>query len=120
MHTHSKTFSKLQPTELWLTYLLYGALLTAPIGIILSLYKTFQYRHLLDKGEREDERDLDTMLSHYEWLNQTALVTVLLAMMAIGTLYYFAGYLFALAALLWWVYRMGRGMVALLHFRAPS
>ncbi len=120
MHTHIATIHKIQAGELWLTYLLYALFITVPVGAFISVVKAIQYRRLLRRQpEGTDTSELALLISHYEWLNHTALVTLLLAMMTIGTAYYFVGYLFGVAALLWWVYRLGRGIVALLGDKAP-
>jgi uncharacterized membrane protein len=119
MYTYSDTLHKVQAGEVWLTYLLYALFFTAPIGILLSVGKAFQYHHLLKQENRPNAKDLEMLVTHYDWLNRTALVTLLLAMIAVGTAYYFVGYLFAVAALVWWVYRLGRGVVALMEYKAP-
>lgn len=118
MHTHGETFHKVQAGELWLTYLLYALLITAPVGILLSVIKSLQYRRLLKQGER-DSAEVELLLNHYTWLNRTALVTAVLVMTGVGTAYYFFGYLFGIAAVMWWLYRIGRGVVALIEYKAP-
>lgn len=118
MHAHSDTLHKVQTGEVWLTYLLYALFFTAPLGILLSIGKAIQYHHLLKQEQRADIKELELLVSHYDWLNRATLVTLLLVMMAVGTAYYFVGYLFAVAALVWWVYRLGRGVMALLEYKS--
>lgn len=119
MHTHSTTDHKVQAAELWLTYLLYAPIVTAPLGALLSIAKTIQYRRLLKLGQAPDIHEMELLASHYEWLNRTALVAVVLGMMALGTAYYFVGFIFAALALLWWCYRIGRGVMALYGYKSP-
>lgn len=119
MHTHSESIHKVQAGELWLTYLLYALFITAPVAALLSIVKAVQYRRLLKQEDRPDAKELQMLTDHYDWLNRTLLVTLLLGMMAVGTIYYLFGYLFAAAALVWWVYRIGRGVIALLDYKSP-
>lgn len=119
MYTHNDTMHKIQTGELWLTYLLYIFFFTAPVAVLLSVIKAVQYRYQLKQGDRPDTKELQQLVDHYDWLNRTALVTALLVMMALGTLYYFFGYFFAVAALVWWVYRIGHGVITLMDDQSP-
>lgn len=121
MYTHSETVHKVQTGELWLTYLLYALLVTAPIGILLSIAKSIQYHYQLkhEAQESPEIKELRLLIDHYDWLNRTALLALLLVMAALGTIYYFFGYIFAVAAVLWWIYRVGRGAVSLLDYQSP-
>lgn len=118
MHTHSARFHKIEAGEVWLAYLLYALFITAPAGALLSVAKGYHYRHLQKQTDSVEAEELERLASHCQWLNQTALVTLLLTMMAIGTAYYFFGYLFAVAAVVWWYYRIGRGAKSLYEHRA--
>ncbi len=119
MHTHNDTMHKIQTGELWLTYLLYIFFFTAPVAVLISVIKAVQYRYQLKQGDRPDAKELQQLVDHYDWLNRTVLVTALLVMMALGTLYYFFGYFFAVAALVWWVYRIGHGIITLMDDKSP-
>ena len=119
MYTQSETLHKVQAGELWLTYLLYTLFVTAPVGLLLSVIKAIQCRRLLKQANRPDVKELELLANHYEWLNRTAMVLLLLGMVAVGTAYYFVGYLFAIAAVVWWIYRLGRGVIALLDYKSP-
>ncbi len=119
MYTHDQAIHKVQTGELWLTYLLYALFFTIPVAVLLSLGKAIQYRYQLKQGDRPDAKELRMLTDHYEWLNHTALVALLLGMIAVGTAFYFVGYFFAVAAVVWWVYRIGRGIMALLDYKSP-
>ena len=119
MHTQSEVYLKIQVSELWLSYLLFIMFFTAPLGALLSAVKYIQYKQLTDDGDLDDyTRDL--MLSHYSWLLRTFAMTVILLMVAVGTLYFALGYIIAIAAFSWWVYRLGRGVVALIEHSAVT
>ena len=95
---------------LWLSYLLYLLFFTAPLGFAISFYKAHQFKEMMKNTTNVDE-DIKLLESHHEWLSQTFIFTVFMTMAALGTLFYFFGYLIALVAVVWWIYRLGRGIV---------
>jgi len=54
----------------------------------------------------------EVIASHYQWLIRTFIFVSAFVMMGIGTSYYGVGYIVALAAIVWWFFRVIKGMVA--------
>lgn len=97
-------------TLLWFSYILYILFFTAPIGFAISFYKAHKFKQLMKDNDNVSE-DIKLLETHHEWLSQTFIFTFFLAMAALGTIFYIAGYFIALAAIIWWIYRLGRGVV---------
>lgn len=117
MAIKSEVYLKTQLGELWVAYLLYFLFFTAPIGLLFNLFKIVQYRYLLANSEIDKEA-LELIASHHEWLIRTFVVTLILTMAAIGTLYFVIGYFIALATMAWWIFRLGRGVMFLIDNKA--
>jgi len=117
MSIKSEVYLKTQMGELWAAYLLYFLFFTAPIGLIFNLFKIMQYRYLIDHSDI-DKDALELIASHHEWLIRTFVITILMVMAAIGTLFFAFGYFIALATVAWWIYRLGRGVMFLIESKA--
>ena len=102
---------------LWLSYFLLILLITAPIGALISTMKSRQYKRLINQSGASDNAEYAFLESHHQWLVRTFIGAVIMAMMALGTLYYFFGYLIAIAAIAWWIYRLGNGIGRLITHR---
>ena len=100
--THERT----EATLLWLTYILYALFFTAPVGALLSGYMIWHYKN----ADSDLQHELAFYATHYQWLFRTFLMTIILSMMALGTIFYFFGYAIAAATVVWWIYRIARGM----------
>jgi uncharacterized membrane protein len=99
---------------LWIAYILYVLFFTAPAGFIISLIKTRGFKDVAEiRGIGQVEGNT-TLLSHHTWLARTFVVTAALSMMGLGTLYYGVGYVLFTFAAVWWIYRLARGVVALI------
>lgn len=96
---------------LWLTYLLHGLVVTAWIGALINHAKTEKTTRPANK---EHDPAMPMLLSHHQWLLRTAIGAAFLTMVSMGTLYSGMGYAVAIGTVLWWVYRMGRGILALM------
>lgn len=106
-----------ETSVLVLTYILYVLLITAPIGFFISFYKTMYFRNKEKRGHFLDE-EMKLASSHYEWLSQTFVLTLLMGMTAIGTAFYFIGYLVGVFAIGYWLIRLGRGVMRLIEHKA--
>ena len=88
--THLSESKYLSETAmLWLSYFLFILLITAPIGALISAFKSRQYKQLTRHGSDRDASEYAFLASHHRWLVHTFISTAILAMMALGTIYYF-------------------------------
>ena len=118
MRTHDK-FLESQKRILWATYILYILLFPAIIGFVINLIMLYRYRQLLKKDDilMTGTADLVTIFSgHHLWLLRTFIFTMCLGMAGLGTIYYAVGYVIAMGTIVWWFYRIIRGVTALFVF----
>ena len=95
-----------------LTYGLHLLLIPAALGALVNALKIRDLRPAESDGEAVPaDRDTTFLLSHHRWLLRTFLISLFFAAMGSGTMYYGVGYALLIGALLWWIYRMVRGLV---------
>ncbi len=101
---------------LWSTYLLYllfaPALLGFGVNYLVSKNHAKLSRQLTARNESSDE-----ILSHHQWLMRTFIFVSAFIMAGIGTMYYGVGYVVVPAAIVWWYYRVIKGMIAFANHR---
>ena len=102
---------------LYLVYSLYILTVTAPIGFIISAVKVYLFKRSAEKDARSLNQEDILIATHYEWLVRTFIFLAILVMAAVGLAYYIVGYLIAGLAVLWWFYRLIRGVAALITHR---
>ena len=105
---------QLERRTVWISYILYVLFFTAPVGFVISLIKTRGFKDVAEIQTTGPAEGNTTLLSHHTWLVRTFMVTVALSMMGLGTLYYGVGYILFTFAAIWWIYRLARGVVALI------
>lgn len=98
---------------LWLVYLLYFLVVTAPIGFLISMLSARAYKQHWCEGQSDQHEALVYAASHHQWLNTTFISTFFLSMVAISTIGYYLGVIVAAGTLVWWFYRVIKGMVML-------
>jgi uncharacterized membrane protein len=102
----------------WLTYVLHMLVITAPIAALINALCIREYkRNWCEPGVRQHTALL-YVTSHHQWMLTTFFVIVVMAMVTIGTVGYGFGALVAVAAALWWLYRMVKGIAELSKHRA--
>ncbi|KAF0192954.1 MAG: chaperone protein dnaJ [Gammaproteobacteria bacterium] len=106
-----------QRRTLWIAYLLYLLLFTAPIGFVISLINTRKFKKLTESEVAALPEVLTTLRTHHEWLVRTFIAAVVVGMMGFGSLYYGIGYVLWGGVGLWWIYRIARGIVSLIGTR---
>ena len=104
---------RLQSAELWIAYWMYFLFIPASIGLAINYIKANQYANLSKIASSEEKVMLFNLKNHHDWLMRTFIVVAFLFMISIGTLYVGVGYFVAAAAIIWWFYRIIRGMIAL-------
>jgi len=115
VRTHDE-FLESQKRVLWLSYILYILLFPAVLGFIVNMVMLHKYRRL-SVGNDPVMTDMVAMFSgHHLWLFRTFIITVCFGMAAAGTIYYAVGYLLGAGIIVWWFYRIIRGVTALLVF----
>jgi len=127
-------YLKSQKRVLWLAYVLnlllapalvgivinltslYVLLVPALLGFALSASKLIQYRRMATDRYAAMANDVNIYWGHHLWLFRTFIITIVLSMAAMGTVYYGYGYVIAAGAVVWWMYRMVRGIASLFSF----
>lgn len=100
----------------WVAYLCYASVVLIPVGALISLYEWWRNRkvplvpyesHLL-------------AMTHHRWLGRTFVLGFIAMMVAAGHFYYGVGIVTAIVTMVWYVYRLVTGVVALIkHEPAP-
>ena len=105
-------------SSVWLTYLLHMLIITAPIAALINALCIREYkRHWCEPGYRTNDALL-YVTSHHQWMLTTFIVVFLMAMVTVSTIGSGFGVLVAVAAVLWWLYRVVKGVAELSHHRA--
>ena len=110
-------FDKSQGLTLWIAYALHILLFPAALGALINAVMIRVYRKptLTDDAQHRDYAKM--LASHHVWLLRTFLISLFFMAMALGTLYYGVGYLLGIGAVIWWIYRMVRGVVGYVEKR---
>lgn len=104
--------------SVWLTYVLHMLIITAPIAALINaLYIRESKRHWCEPGAQQNEALL-YVTSHHQWMLTTFIAVLLMMMVTVGTIAYGFGALVAVAAMIWWLYRVIKGVAELVRHRA--
>lgn len=76
-------------------YALYILVVTAPIGFIISAFKVYRFKRLAEQSPEPLGQEGVLIATHHEWLVRTFIFMLVMAMAALGTLYYIVGFIFA-------------------------
>lgn len=117
---HTQTYNARDWSEVVLltfVYALYILFITAPIGLIISAYKVYRFKQLAEQSTVPLDQEAVLVATHHEWLVRTFIFALVMAMAALGTLYYAFGFVIAGIAVAWWFYRLIRGAAALVAHR---
>lgn len=98
-----------RPALLWATYVGYLSVVLMPLALAVTAYQMWRHRRV---QMIPYEPGLLT-LSHYRWLGRTAVLGGIAMMVAAGHFYYGVGIITTAAVLIWYFYRIVRGMVVL-------
>jgi uncharacterized membrane protein len=133
MKTHEE-YLQSQKRVLWLTYILnmllvpallgfafnltnlYILVVPAILGVVISLTMLYQYRHLSTERYAAMADDVTMFWGHHLWLFRTFIITITFSMASLGTIYYGYGYVLAAGVVVWWMYRILRGVTSLFTF----
>jgi uncharacterized membrane protein len=120
MRTVTDKYERSERRILAFTYLMYLLFVTAPVGLAVNALKLRQYRHLPPDAARRSAESVLISAEHHLWLLRTVGVSLLLLMISIGTGYTYFGVMVLAGTVAWWVYRVGKGVLALFeHRRLP-
>jgi len=100
-----------------LVYALYIVVVTAPIGFVVSAVKVYRFKRMAERSAEPPSQEVVLIATHYEWLVRTFIFMAVLTMAAVGLAYYIVGYAIAGLAVVWWFYRLVRGVIALMAYR---
>jgi len=115
MRTYDE-FLESQKHILWSTYILYILLFPAILGFFINLIMLYKYRRFSIENDAPPADLVAMFWGHHLWLFRTFIITVCFGMAAIGTIYYGVGYIMAVGVVIWWFYRIVRGVKALFEF----
>lgn len=96
----------------WISYLLYLLFVPALLGFVISYIASKLHDKSLGVQMSNMRESHEIIASHYQWLIRTFIFVSAFVMMGIGTSYYGVGYFVATAAIVWWFYRVIKGIVA--------
>jgi uncharacterized membrane protein len=99
-------------------YALFLPLVTAPIGFIISAIKVYRFKRLAERSNEALDQDVILIATHHEWLVRTLIFMIILAMASIGLAYYIVGVILSGVVVIWWIYRVIRGMTALVAYKS--
>lgn len=100
-----------------LVYTLYIILITAPIGFVISALKVYLFKSHAEHADVEPNHEMVLIATHHEWLVRTFIGMLFMSMAALGLSYYLVGFIVAFFAVGWWLYRLIKGIVALVAHR---
>lgn len=112
MNTRQMHVARTEWVLVGLSYLLFVLLVTAPIGFLLSFVESRLYRR---RYRGDMPAAIRRVYSHHEWLVRTFLFCGALMLVGIGTTYYFFGWVILAFTTVWFVYRLGRGLLNMLE-----
>ncbi len=102
----------------WLSYTLHMLIITAPIAALINALCIREYkRRWCEPGAQQNDALL-YVTSHHQWMLTTFVAVFLMVMVTIGTIGYGFGVLVAVAAALWWLCRVIKGVAELMRHRA--
>ena len=104
-------YEKSQRAILWVTYILHILLFPAALGAIINAVKIREYRKPAMAEDKEHQESNNVLMSHHQWLLRTFLISLFFMAMGYGTMYYGVGYILGIGAVVWWIYRMIRGLI---------
>lgn len=98
---------------IWYSYLCCLVIIPVPVAVLISGWKLRRYKRLLPVASAIDRSELELLATHHEWILRSIAATLILAMVGIGTAYYIFGLGVLAVVAVWWVYRLARGILAL-------
>ena len=113
MDTTFERINKNPTYILWTSYFFYLLIFPALLGLIINIIEAYRFKKTNTNNQLEVDKTLFELNLHHHWLMRTFIVVVLMAMASIGTMFYGYGYVLAFGTILWWFYRIFRGMLAL-------
>lgn len=116
MTNEALSISKSEALVLWVTYFLYLLFAPALIGFGINYWASKAQNKRPGKLPAWSENK-DVILSHHMWLMRTFIFVSAGVMAGLGTMYSGFGYIVAAAAIIWWFYRVIKGMVAFAHYK---
>jgi uncharacterized membrane protein len=88
-------------------------MIPAIIGLIVNWVEIKKTEQIKEQNQSEYDATLKTLDSHHRWLLRTFIFCFVFALAAIGTSYYGIGYVLAVVTVVWWFYRVLKGMIML-------
>lgn len=102
---------KSQQRLVWIAYVLHILVFPAALGALINVFKLREYGKSSSTEGIQVGDSNKLFVSHHQWLLRTFLVSLFFLAIGVGTLYYGVGYLVGMGAVIWWIYRMVRGII---------
>ena len=114
-HSHLDKMHRSDHFMVWIAYVCYASVILMPIGALISLYEWRRDR----KVALVPYEPRYLALAHHRWLGRTFVLGFIATMAAAGHFFYGVGILTLLLTMLWYVYRLVRGVMALIKREPP-
>jgi uncharacterized membrane protein len=102
---------KSQQRLVWIVYVLHILVFPAALGALINALKLREYGKSPSTEDTQVGDSTKFFVSHHQWLLRTFLVSLFFLAIGLGTLYYGVGYIVGIGAVIWWIYRMVRGII---------
>lgn len=115
MQKSTAVLERSEKLVLAVTYLLYMLLVTAPFGAAINALRIRHFRNMEPNLAKDRAESVANATEHHVWLIRTLAIVMILLMVAVGTAYTLFGVVVLAATAVWWLYRLGKGVLALVE-----
>jgi uncharacterized membrane protein len=107
------SYRSAQKLTLWLAYCLHIFILPSLLALMINFRKSKQYQSIEYEDDSEDTIPVGVFLSHHLWMIRSFTELLVLATLGGATLIFNFGFYALVFVLVWWVYRILRGVLSL-------
>ncbi len=107
------SFIEPQTVILWFTYWMHLLVIPCVIAFIINYFKSNQYKGRCVHGHlsgNENGGPTELFASHHHWLMRSFCILFVLSMISLGTSYAGFGIILAVVTVVYWFYRITKGM----------
>jgi uncharacterized membrane protein len=107
------SYRSAQKLTLWLAYCLHIFILPSLLALMINFRKSKQYQSIEYEDDSEDTIPVGVFLSHHLWMIRSFAELLVLAMLGCAAFVFDFGFYALVFVLMWWVYRILRGVLSL-------